>query len=182
MASNIKIPFGSGQAKYIDRDGIRSLVVAIINSGDHGFTLSSEKIVIGGTPITLYFSESLGQYAIGIVGVSSTNDSLEFLLSGHGLQTRITASTKHTIELEQSASDTPAGQLIYAGYPITVTSDDEIFTVSYSAVGSPDETAETFIGGIPILCHRYGTNWFLTAAIISYSSYTEDVDEDFEWN
>lgn len=182
MTSNIKIPFGSGQAKYIDRDGIRTLVVAIINSGDYGFTLSSEKIVIGGMPISLYFSESLGRYAIGIVGVSSTDDNLELPLSGHGLQTRITASINHTIELEQSSSDSPYGELIFAGFPISTTADDEIFTVAYTPLGSADETAETFISGIPILCHRYGTNWFLTAAIVYYSSYTEDVDPDFEWS
>jgi len=184
METIIKIPFGSGKAKYIERDGIRTLVVAIIDSGDYDFTLSSKKMFIGGIPISLYFSESLGQYAIGIVGVeiSSANDSLEFSLSGHGLQTRITESTKHTIKIEQSISDTPSGELVYSGFPISVTSDDEILTVSYSAIGPADETVEAFMGGIPILCHRHGNNWFLTSSITSYSYYEEEEDPDFEWN
>tara|TARA_Y100000310_G_C20542148_1_gene743814 strand:+ start:134 stop:376 length:243 start_codon:yes stop_codon:yes gene_type:complete len=61
-------------------------------------------------------------------------------------------------------SSAVGSEILWYGVPMGVTSDRQLIFVQHSPSGSPDDTSEVMLFGMPIKCERYGDNWFLVAS------------------
>jgi len=179
----IKSPLGSIVIAHQDKDGPKVLRAAIATPAHHGFIrVSTTRLMLSGMPLSVYFSESLGMYSLAVVLVTAVEDNNEFFMQGTPFQTRITTDSQHVLEIDEAVDSLPAKETIVAGLPMAVNTNDDLIFIDHLISGDPDEEADVFIGGMPLLCRRFGDDWFLACNVSStYASQEDAPPEEFEW-
>lgn len=160
----LKIPFGSVLVSYSDTSGSRVLRAAFAEPGDSNFSLSTTELFIGGMPISLYYSSSLNLYAIASVDSSSVASTAETTIAGIPLVTEITNTNFRIPKLETANDKVPTKETVFKGIPLAVNASDEIVFVTHTPSGSVLEEFEAFVGGVPLLIHRYVDGLFLVTS------------------
>jgi hypothetical protein len=177
----IKLDFNSGIKVFVDENRlIKGLDGSFLSTG---YSLSTEKLVVGDISLSLYDNGS--RYALAAV-IDNTNDDFSnievsvedrlpfeiktIVYAGDNRTSLFAGVTAYSIERIStvntfgvqisSSSNVQSRTLTWNNQVIGVSDEGQIEMVSVT-LPSVDETRRIRISGMPVLVRRYGTDWYM---------------------
>jgi len=158
--------------------------IRFVNASSAFDTLSSNKIMLGGFPVSV-FKNSEGKHAIGLHIISSGSsilnyESLEYgsFFNYKGSKFYYKKSGKYNVwayklsvgGLEEHTYDIP-----WYGTTLSLNSNREL--LAHVRAGNPDEVQMASVGGIPMPFARFGNEWYLSIINDQYLGLPESEPE-----
>ncbi len=126
--------------------------------------LGSKTITLGGMAFVA-FDLGNGSYAIGVHEYASSEATLNsgyLILNGFEMAYFELNAGENLLGIVLDDDDTLSDSVTIGGIPLGINPNKSILAVS--STGEPDDSVTIRLGGVPILCFRFGSDWYLGVA------------------
>ena len=130
---------------------------------NNSYDESSDKIFIGGIPLTLA-SDNSGIYFLRVIvdsGADLTDNGFIWGETNIRVADNTDSQKIMLVNINSGADSEPTNSIMYNGMTIGLNDVNFMIMSRFIPTTVADEEASMFIGGVPLLVRRYNDNWYL---------------------